>query len=536
MANDVYRPLTTLSYAIDYAVWGLNSFGYHLTNIILHSANAILVCVLLFLLSGNFFVAFFGSLIFAAHPAQTEVVAWISGRSSVLFLFFYLASLILYIKFSREKRRALYLSSLFLFALSLFSKEMSITLPLVIILYDIHFPSKDGLKNRILRYIPYFALCVFYVALRIVLVKKIGQFEGWGSPYFIFLTMINVVADYIRILVFPIKLCAVGYPIPITVSIKEPRVIASIATLLVILASVPVLFKRNRPASFAILWFFITLLPVLNIIPIKALEAERFLYLPSIGFCLLVAYAASLLGEKIVKFGTGKAALIMVLAGTLILGYSLKTISRAEDWKEEVVISNKTALASPDSAWALTALGANLMERKNYAAALAPLEKAVALCEGYELARNALGECYLRLGRNEEAVIQFKEVLKMNPVAAKTRNFLGVAYASLKNYNDAQKQFTAALAKDPEFLNAHLNLGRLYEMMAETSKALKQYEKASVVTKDPVDKAVIYIRMGDAYLKMNSSEEARSYYQKAKDIAPASDSIRTLTETKLKEV
>jgi tetratricopeptide (TPR) repeat protein len=176
------------------------------------------------------------------------------------------------------------------------------------------------------------------------------------------------------------------------------------------------------------------------------------------------------------------------------------------------------------------------MERKNYAAALAPLEKAVALCEGYELARNALGECYLRLGRNEEAVIQFKEVLKMNPVAAKTRNFLGVAYASLKNYNDAQKQFTAALAKDPEFLNAHLNLGRLYEMMAETSKALKQYEKASVVTKDPVDKAVIYIRMGDVYLKLNSPEEARACYQKAKIAAPDSSSIQTLAENKLKEV
>ncbi|MCX5714036.1 MAG: tetratricopeptide repeat protein, partial [Candidatus Omnitrophica bacterium] len=415
MATDVYRPLTTLSFAVDYAVWGLNSFGYHLMNIVLHSANAILVCILLLLLSENFFIAFFGSLIFASHPVQTEVVAWISGRSSVLFLFFYLASLIFYIKFTRMKKPSFYYFSIFLFALSLFSKEMSLTLPLIIILYDMHFPSKEGLNKKIIRYMPYFALCLFYVALRITLIKMIGQFEGWGSPYFVFLTMLNVVVDYIRILVYPIKLCAVGYPIPIAVSMKEPRVIFSIVTLFAILASVPILFRKNRPASFALLWFFITLLPVLNIIPIKALEAERFLYLPSIGFCLLAACAASLLDEKLNKPVIGRATIIIALAGILIMGYSLKTVLRAEDWKDEVVISNKTVLASPDSAWALTALGANLMERKNYRAALEPLERAVALNEGYELARNALGECYLRLGRNKEAATQFIEVLKMNP-------------------------------------------------------------------------------------------------------------------------
>lgn len=537
LANDVYRPLTTLSYAIDHAVWGLNSFGYHLTNIVLHSANAILVCILLLILSGNFFIAFFGSLIFASHPVQTEVVAWISGRSSVLFLLFFLSSLIFYIKFAREKKNIFYYLSLSLFALSLFSKEMSITLPFIIILYDMHFPSGNRLKGRVARYLPYFILSLFYVALRITLTKRIGQFEGWGSPYFVFLTMLNVVADYIRILVFPVKLCAVGYPIPITVSIREPRVILSIVTLSAILVSIPVLFRRNRPASFALLWFFITLLPVLNIIPIKALEAERFLYLPSIGFALLTAYAAYLLGERLDKAATGKATIVMLLAGVLIMGYSLKTILRAEEWKDEVVISNKTALSSPDSAWALTALGANLMERKNYTAAVEPLEKAVAICEGYTLARNALGECYLRLGRNREAVAQFIEVLKIDPLSAKTRNFLGVAYAGLKEYNDAEKQFTAALKKDPEFLNAHLNLGRLYEIRSEFAKAVKQYFMILEDASDPADTAVAHIRIGDCYLKMELREKAKTAYLKAREAAcEASEVLKKIIEDKLKEL
>lgn len=534
LANDVYRPITTLSYAIDYAIWGLNSFGYHLTNIILHSANSILVFLLLLLLSENFFIAFLGSLLFASHPVQTEVVAWISGRSSLLFLFFYLASLILYIRSGREKKRGLYHASLALFFLALFSKEMSITLPFVIMLYDLYFPSNDGIKKKIARYLPYFIISIFYVAMRVMIVKRVGQFEGWGNPYFVLLTMLNVVADYIRLLVFPVKLCAVGYPIPITVSIREPRVLFSIAKIFMVLSGAFLLFKRNRLASFAIVWFFLTLLPVLNIIPIKALEAERFLYLPSIGFCLLAACAASFLGEKFDRPIAGKATIVMVLAGVLIAGYSARTISRAEDWKDEVVISSKTALTSPDSAWALTALGANLIERKNYQAAVTYLKKAVKICDGYELARNALGECYLRLGRNEEAIAQFAEVLKINPVAIKTRNFMGVAYANLKKYDDAEKQFLAAIKKDPEFLNAHLNLGRLYELKGDIPNAVKQYSLILKNTSDPTDMAVAYIRMGDGYSKMGSRDKAKSSYLKALGLARDSKALEGTIEDKLK--
>ena len=205
LAGDVYRPLTTLSYAVDYFMWGLISFGYHLTNILLHSANSALVFLLFFLISGNFIISIFGSLIFAAHPAQTEVVCWISGRSSLLFLFFYLLSLVFYIRSSREGRRKFYILSLIFFLLSLFSKEMSVTLPLILILHDLHFSQGKKLGTRILRYVPYFLLSFFYIFLRIVLMKKVGQFEGWGDPYHLFLTMSNVVADYIRILFAPLK-------------------------------------------------------------------------------------------------------------------------------------------------------------------------------------------------------------------------------------------------------------------------------------------------------------------------------------------
>lgn len=519
LASDTYRPLTTLSYAIDYAVWGLNSFGYHLTNVILHSANAILVCILLFLLSENFFIAFFGGLIFAAHPIQTEVVAWVSGRSSALFLLFYLSSLIFYIRYSRQKERRLYGISLALFALSLFSKEMSITLPFIIVLYDIYFPNREKFKTRLLKYIPYFALALFYVVLRIILVKKVGQFGGLKDPYYVFFVMSTVVIDYVRLLFVPLKLCAVGYPVPAAISIKEPRVIFSLISIVAILACVPALFRRHRLLSFAIAWFFITLLPVLNIIPIKALEAERFLYLPSIGFCILASCVMSMVGEKFGKPVMGRASIAILLSIALVIGYSTKTILRVRDWRNEITISEKTAEVSPDSVWVLTVLGTNLIERGDYASAIKPLEKAVALNGQYEPARSALGEGYLRLARYEDASVQLAQALKMEPLSMKSRNFLGVAYANLNRYDDARKQFTTVLKRNPRFLDAYLNLGRLYEMMGEYDKAIEQYRKILNDTYDDNYRAILFIRIGDAYLKMNSRQEAIGAYQSALSFA-----------------
>jgi tetratricopeptide (TPR) repeat protein len=165
-----------------------------------------------------------------------------------------------------------------------------------------------------------------------------------------------------------------------------------------------------------------------------------------------------------------------------------------------------------------------------------PLEKAVALCGGYELALNALGECYLRLERYEDAVKQFTHVLMINPMAAKTRNFLGVAYASLKRYDEAERQLISALKKDPEFSNARFNLGRVYEMKSEYGKAIEQYEKALETSEDNQDRAVAFTRIGDAYLKTGSRDKAKASYLKALDAGKESETIKSIVEEKLKDL
>ena len=378
LSEDVYRPLTTLSYAVNYRFNKLNSFGYHLVNVLLHSANAILLFLLLYCIMGDILLSFFAALFFAVHPIQTEAVAWISGRSSVQFLLFYLASLLLYIKYSRAGKPVFIILSILSFVVALFSKEMAVTLPLVLILYDAHFEKKGTVRRNIAAYAPYFILSAFFIMTRAFLLQRVSQCGWWGGgAFFTFISMTKAAIDYIKILVFPAKLCAFYYIVP-SRSIFDPGVMFSIAALFCLLVSIPFIFKRLKILSFAILWFFVTMLPVSNIVPLKAIMAERFLYLPSIGFCL----AMVILMDRGCAALKGKIRSITVLALTLlIIGYSAKTVARNDEWARFDSISKSIIAASPSNPWGLVSVGLAEVDRGKYESAIDLFKKAIAVSQ-----------------------------------------------------------------------------------------------------------------------------------------------------------
>ena len=209
LAEDVYRPVAASSYAIDYFLWFYNTFGYHLENLILHGLNAVLLFFLVNLLTTDIFTAFFASAFFACHPVQTEAVSWISGRANVLFLFFYICALILYVRSVKEKRAGFRIWSVFLYTMSLFTKEMAVTLPLVLVIYDVHFSGKETFRKKVIRYLPYVLVTIFYLLVRAFMLKKVSQCGWWGgTPYTNFLSAASVLPEYLRLLFYPATLCA----------------------------------------------------------------------------------------------------------------------------------------------------------------------------------------------------------------------------------------------------------------------------------------------------------------------------------------
>lgn len=516
LSKDVYRPLTTVSCAIDYFLWKLNTFGYHLTNAFFHATDAVLLFVLLCLIFGDTALALCASLLFAFHPVQVEAVTWISGRSSVLFLFFYLASFIYYILATRGPRRGLYLLSVSLFAAAVFSKEMAVTLPLLLVVYDMHFFSKDRLRSKVARYAPYFAISFLFVAVKALLMERVSQCGWWGgSPYYTFLTMTKVVVEYIKLLFVPMKLCAF-YAMPISRSMLETRVWTSIILLGLLAASLPYIFKKSRKASFAIWWFFVTFLPVSNIIPLKALMAERFLYLPSIGFCILMAVIIMRIKSvRIPGILENGRVIAAIMAIALVAAYSARTIARNEEWQSAVTMSKSIIAVSPLNPWGYTSLGAAYLGTKQYDRAVPPLKKAIALIRDYASPKTNLGFCYMAMGRYEEAIPLLEESLELQPDSLETINSLAISYARIKNYKEAIGQFELSIRLDPTFMSAYMNLGATYEAMYEFDKAIDEYRRMEANTNSAQDIAISYIRIGDVYVKTGRQEEGIAYYRRA---------------------
>lgn len=537
LAQDVYRPLTTISYAFDYRFWGLNTFGYHLENVFLHALNAILLFILLQLIFGNASIAFLSSLIFACHPVQTEVVAWISGRASVLFLFFYLASFICYLLFMEKGKKAYLAFSLVFFLGSLFSKEMAVSLPLLLLAYDIHFAPRESLKRRALKLTPYFTLAAFFIAVRFIVINRVSQCGWWGgAPYNTFLTMLVVLGEYLKLMILPVRLCAF-YMTTVYTSFAATRVLLSTAVIVMLIGSLPFIFRRSRGASFAISFFFLTLLPVSNIVPLRALMAERFLYLPSVGFCLLASIILGKLAraeDNIIKLNFRK--LSIAIAAILVLLYSARTMIRNEDWKSPTAITNSILKLDPLNQWALTTLGAAYSDQGEYEMAIKPLVKAIILSQGYFAPRNVLGFCYLELGRYDEAIRILTDALKIRPYNLEALSSIGVAYAKTKRYAEAIQQFERAIKADPSFVNGYMNLATTYDQMGEREKAIRIYEQAAGSTRSAQSIAIAYVRIGDVYMKLKNPEMAKIYYEKAMALcSPGMEELKRLVADRLRE-
>jgi tetratricopeptide (TPR) repeat protein len=441
----LYRPLTTISYIFDRSVWGMNPLGFHLTNIMLHALCSAIFYLLLLSLLKDRLAALVGGLLFAIHPVHTEAVAWITGRAEILAGAFFLLAFLLYLKARTSSRlSAAYIGSVVFYMLAVLSKETAASLPLVLIIYEALAPRPSegvSMKSRVFRLLPYFAAATLYASIRIKILGAFGipeeqQYLYGVAAYPALLHVIKSFGYYLRLFFYPNPLNA-QYHIPFSHSLLVLPVLLSILAL-TICAVVVILFRRRHPIpSFGILFFFVSLLPVANIIPIGESVAERFLYIPSMALSICAAYIFSA-GHNVNRPGAKAATIAVVVA--LFTAMSVLTIGRNRVWMSDLSLFTDTVAKNPLDPKPRYSLGNALIKAGRPEEAVPEYRMSIKLSEGnwrrgveHFKAYNNLGVAYMRMGRLDDAVAQFEKALSLNPGYTMARENLRLVLKLLKS-------------------------------------------------------------------------------------------------------
>ena len=292
-----YRPMMTLGYLLTYQVAGLVPFSFHLVNVLLNGIVVWLIFLILRRLSGER-VALVAAGLFALHPIHTETVTWIAGVTDLELSVFYLAAFFFYLKLPESKNETWTRAAMCVCCtLALLSKEQAMTLPVVAMIFEYFYRddrSETSVKEKISRYGPLWIVAVIYLAVRMVV---LGGFTSALirpnlSWYQAILTGVALLGRYLGKLIWPARL-SVFYVFQASQHFTDPKVLLGLAGLALCAILFAALWNRAHIMSFALLWFFLLLGPVLNARWMPAsVFGERYLYLPSLGFCWLVAWAA----------------------------------------------------------------------------------------------------------------------------------------------------------------------------------------------------------------------------------------------------
>jgi tetratricopeptide (TPR) repeat protein len=447
-----YRPVTNLSYLLDTYLWGEQAFGFHLTNLLLNLGNTLLVFQLTLEVVRTPLAAWAGALLFAAHPIHTEAVDMIQGRTDLLATFFYLIAFLLF-RHSLDSRgtpKAPYLhtASLASFFLALLSKEMAITLPLIILLYGYCRP-KEPHRKPLLWILPYFATILLYLGLRLSLLG-LGQLlprsellTPHHSPALAgrLLQLPLLLTTYLKLLLWPYPLRFRFFgAFPGPKEIADPAFFLPLLLLSLLLGAVLLIWQKSKEVGLSVGWVLLTLLPVLGFTPIPGfIMAERYLYLPSVGYALLFTL---LLGHLLREPGSqGKQILIGGALTGLLIVFTGLTIHRHAEWTDQLAIWQAIAREAPENS----------------------------------AVHNNLGVEYLHRDRFEEAIVHFQKAAEINPRNISALNNLGLAYARSGKVEAAEKAYRQALHLDPGHLRARWNLAELLERTGRWKEAEQEY-------------------------------------------------------------
>jgi tetratricopeptide (TPR) repeat protein len=496
-----YRPVATLSYYLLYAVSGPNPLGYHLLSVTLHIFNVILVYLLAHAMTDDKRVAVIAGLLFACHPVNAEAVNGISYNEDLLAAFFFFAAFLFYMRLTppaTKRGTIFFMVSLFFFLLGLLSKEMAITLPAIVVLYDLILRDSVSekislkrvravIKNRKYYWAGYLGVSFFYLWLRFFAIHNPEEVETqiWGRLIDRVIYLPVIFLKYVRLCLFPLTLNAdyvFSYP-------SRFFDLLPLLSLLVVLGLVIYSFfalRNQKAVSFGIWWFFITLFPVYNLIQIYNPFAERYLYIPLLGFCLVISIFLETLLSRISFSRVGILRVLIILC--MVGACALITMNRNRDWKDSYSLWTQTLEVEPDSFRAHGNLARVYQKRGMIDASMREVKKALELNPKDYKAYYNLGVVLGEQGFAAEAISAYQKAVAMNPRFKNAYFNLGTIYKAQNRLEAAKKAFKKVVEIDPDDIEARNNLGVIYAMQGKLDAALVEWQQ--VIALDPANRDV----------------------------------------------
>jgi tetratricopeptide (TPR) repeat protein len=528
-----WLPLTLWSLMLDHQFYGLKPWGYHLTNVLLHAVNTVLLFLVLRRMMGlrsdKSIGAMWRSLtvaaLFGLHPLRVESVAWISERKDVLSVTFWMLTLWAYVRYVEKskvqspKSKVFYGLTVLFFALDLMSKPMVVTLPCVLLLLD-YWPlerwKQKSPRSLLVEKAPFFLLSAIGSAVTYVILRNSGvlslAFTGLSLPFGARLD--NALVSYGRYLgklFWPVNLCAF-YPHPDHWPMQTILLAGLLVPGLSVLAFV---LRRQQPYLLTgWLWYLGTLVPVIGLAQAgDESMADRYSYIPSIGILIILAWGTCQVtrGWHYQSIGLGAAGGVLAL---VCIGMTRHQIGY---WKDEVSLWRHAVAVTGNNYQAHNRLGCAWFAQGRMDESIREFQEVVRLNPGFAGAYNSLGRSFAAMGRMDEALACYQKALDVRPGYVVAHDSLDTLLLQTGQADQVIIHCQKALELEPDNETAHINLGSALFQKGRVDEAIVHYQKALQIKPD---NAEAHHNLGTALFKKGRVDEAIVHYQKALQIKP----------------
>lgn len=528
-----WHPLTWLSHMLDCQLYGVSPSLHHLTNVVLHLANSLLLFLVLYQMTGALWRSCFVAALFALHPLNVESVAWVTERKNLLSTFFWLLTMVFYVRYSRKPGLARYLLVVSVFALGLMAKPMLVTLPFVLLLLDYwplgRFPvqqldsdtrtetanatipasQRTTYVSLVLEKVPLLILSVLSASLTSLSVQRSGILIS-TTLVPMKLRIANGIVSYARYigkLIWPQEL-AVFYPYPSMVPLWQS---VGAALLLAGISFLVIRAWRKLPyLCIGWLWYLGTLIPTIGLVQAGQWPAmaDRFTYVPAIGLFVMLAWS---IPHLLTKWRYRRIGLVLA-AGAVLAASTILTWTQLHHWKNSVTLFQQALKVTANNYLAYNNLG-NVLEREGKVKqAIDHYVKALQFNPNFPSAHYNLGHALARQGKMDEAIAHYVKALQINPNFLKAHNNLGNALARQGKIDEAIAHYSKALQCNPDFAGAHNNLANVLEGQGKIKEAVFHFSRALEL--EP-DSAEVHFNLGNALARQGKLDEAQEHFSQA---------------------